>query len=98
MTTRQTAETILGPSLPLQRPYELALRMAFDLLRRERPSDEKLRALGAVRQDGMICIPALHERLLIDPDSQDVFVVGADNGARRIRAGHAWALVALHHL
>lgn len=82
----------------MQRPYETALRLAFDLLRREKPSDGKLHALGAARQDGLIRIPALHERLLIDPNDQEVFVAGKDAGERRGRVGHAWALVALHYL
>ena len=94
----QTPETRVSPIPPRQRPYELALHLAFERLKRDGPSDAKLHALGAVRQEGMIRIPALAESLLIDLEGQDVFVAGGDSGERRMRAGHAWALVALHHV
>ena len=94
----QTPETRVSPIPPRQRPYELALHLAFERLKRDGPSDAKLHALGAVRQEGMIRIPALAESLLIDLEGQDVFVAGGDSGERRARAGHAWALVALHHV
>lgn len=94
----QTAETRVSPIPPRQRPYEQALCLAFERLQRERPSDAKLRALGAVRQEGLIRIPALADSLLIDLDDQDVRVAGGNSGARHRPAGPAWALMALHHL
>lgn len=90
--------TTAGAIPPQQRPHELALRMAFDRLLRENPTDGKLGALGAVRRDGLIEIPALRERLLIDPEGRNVFRAGDNTGESRAPAGHAWALIALHHL
>lgn len=83
---------------PPQRPYELAFRFAFEALRREEPSDDKLRALGAARNAGMIRIPALHECLLVDMNRQEVFVAGEADGESRKGARHAWALLSLHYL
>ncbi|MDO8598008.1 MAG: hypothetical protein Q7R45_15470, partial [Sulfuricaulis sp.] len=102
MAINQTAEKRVSPIPPRQRPYELALHLAFERLKRDEPTDAKLRALGAVRQEGLIRIPALAESLLIDLEGQDVFVAGGnrypggDSGERCMQAGHAWALVALH--
>lgn len=98
MAINQTAATCVSPIPPRQRPYELALHLAFERLKQDEPSDAKLRALGAVRQAGLIRIPALAESLLIDLEGQDVFFAGRDSGAWPMPAGHAWALVALHHL
>ncbi len=94
----QMAKTRVSPMPPRQRSYELALRLAFERLKREGLSDVKLHALGAVRREGMIQIPALTESLRIDLEGQDVFVAGGNSGARPMPVGHAWALVALHHL
>lgn len=93
-----TAEIRSSPIPPRQRPYELALHLAFERLKRDEPSDAKLRALGAVRQEGLIRIPALAESLLIDLEGRDVFIAGGDSGAQRMPVKPAWALVALHHL
>ncbi|MDP2989846.1 MAG: DUF3786 domain-containing protein [Kiritimatiellota bacterium] len=98
MAINQTAATRVSPIPPRQRPYEQALRLVFERLQRERPSEVKLRALGAVRQEGLIRMPALANFLLIDLDGQDVLVADGDSGARPMPVGHAWALVALHYL
>ena len=79
-----------APSEP--RPYEIAYVMGFDALLAREPSAEKLEALGASRESGIVSLPVLNRRLLVDPSNREVNVEGGG------RARRSWALLVLHYL
>jgi hypothetical protein len=79
-------------ALPRQHPYETAFKLGFDRLLAEPPSDETLRAIGAVSSSGVIRLPVLDRTALIDTHSRQVLV--EDAGIIRL----PWALLILHYL
>jgi len=80
------------PIPPKQQPYEIAFEMGFDALLARMPSAEKLEALGATPESGVIKVLVLNRRVLVDTRDREVYVEGRA-GARR-----AWALLVLHYL
>jgi hypothetical protein len=66
--------------------------LAFARLAAQPPPDDRLRALGALREAGTIRLPSLNQCLLVDPARQEVRAAGLG------RAKRAWALLALHYL
>jgi len=75
-----------------QQPYELALKTGFETLLSRTPDDDRLRALGAVRQSNTIRVPALNRCLVVDLDAREVLV----DGIGRARIG--WAILVVHYL
>jgi len=80
------------PIPPKQRPYELAIEVAFTALLAREQTPERLAALGATREGTMIRLPALDRRLLIDLAERTVRVEGHG------KARYEWTILALHYL
>ncbi|MHB9130854.1 MAG: DUF3786 domain-containing protein [Armatimonadota bacterium] len=80
------------PVPPRQRPYELALDLAFDVLSSRRFPNATLSALGGEWKSGIIRLPVLSQYLQIDLAQQEVIVEPAGH------AKHSWALLVLHYL
>ena len=79
------------PIPPRQRPYKRAYELGFDELLAREPSDETLSALGVVREQRIIRVPALGRQLLVDLDKRQITSSG---GVARI----GWAVLVLHYL
>lgn len=77
---------------PAQRPYETALKIAFDRLAARDLTRETLNALGVELVDGSFRVQALNSHLLVDPQARQVTVEGAG------RARTSWALLVVHYL
>lgn len=74
------------------RPYETAFVMGFDALLARMPSAENLEALGATLDSGVIALPVLNRRVLVNTRDREVYVEGHGKARR------AWALLVLHYL
>jgi len=89
---RITPEPGRFPIPPKQRPYELAIEVAFTALLAREQTPERLSALGATRDGMVVRLPALDQHLLIDLQERTVRVEGHGE------AGYEWTLLALHYL
>ena len=77
---------------PRQNPYERAFELAFEALLSRELTDDKVAALGAARESGVIRLPVLNRHLLVDLHNRQVLVENA--GAAKV----AWSLLVLHYL
>ena len=77
---------------PRQRPYETAIRVAYQALRARELTADRLSRLGAVPCEEGMRLPALDRHLIIRLDRDEVLVEAAGP------ARHDWTLLALHYL
>ena len=77
---------------PRQRPYDQALQRGFEELRSGSSQPDRLAALGATREGGVIRIPVLNRALVVDLDQRTVMVEW-DGSSKSV-----WAVLAVHYL
>jgi len=93
---RQSASVRSGegsfPPPPRQRPYDIAIRVAYETLRERELTADRLSRLGALLCDDGIRLPALDQQLVVKLDREEVLVDGGGH------ARYDWTLLALHYL